>query len=57
MADFDNKTCTRLEVHDLTEKKTLFVKSVWEPNSFSLEISDGHQAWTFEGVFSTLHVH
>jgi len=60
MADFDNKTCARLEVqeelHDLTVRKTLFVKSVREPaisspTSFSLAISDGHQGWTFEGDF------
>ncbi len=63
MAEFDNKTCARLEVqeelHDLTVKKTLFVKSVWEPTSppptsFSLAISDGRQAWTFEGVLFPL---
>lgn len=60
MAEFDNKTCARLEVyedhHDLTVKKTLFVKSVWEPTSssptsFSPAVSDGHQGWTFEGGF------
>jgi len=63
MAEFDNKTCARLEVqeelHGLTVKKTLFVKSVWKPassppTSFSLAISDGRQAWTFEGVLFPL---
>ncbi|KAG0612438.1 hypothetical protein M758_6G027700 [Ceratodon purpureus] len=53
-----NKTCARLEVHeglhDSTVKKTLFVKSTWEPTkafptSFSLAVTDGCQAWTFEG--------
>ena len=56
-----NKTCARLEVHeglhDSTVKKTLFVKSTWEPTkafptSFSLAVTDGCQAWTFEGDFS-----
>lgn len=58
MAGLDNGTCIRLEVLEeldmSTVKRTLFVKSVWEPTrlsptSFSLAISDGHRAWTFEG--------
>lgn len=56
MAEFDNKTCTRLEVQEGTgnEKKVIFVKSEWkptrsEPTSFDLSVSDGLRAWRFEG--------
>lgn len=56
MAEFDNKTCARLEVHEgIDNVKLLFVKSEWkparsEPTSFSLAISDGLWAWKFEGT-------
>jgi hypothetical protein len=56
MAEFDNKTCTRLEVQEGTgnEKKVIFVKSEWkptrsEPMSFDLAVSDGLRAWRFDG--------
>jgi len=59
MAEFDNKTCARLEVHEgidtnVLVKKLLFVQSECKPTrseatSFSLAISDGLGAWRFEG--------
>ncbi|XP_024395185.1 DNA repair protein XRCC4 [Physcomitrium patens] len=58
MAEFDNKTCTRLEVQECIENrnlnKSLFVKSEWKPTrldpmSFFLFVSDGQRAWTFDG--------
>ncbi|KAG0586106.1 hypothetical protein KC19_2G064800 [Ceratodon purpureus] len=52
MAEFDNKTCAKLEVQEGIEdgvKKLLFVKSEWNPTSFELAVSDGLRAWRFEG--------
>jgi hypothetical protein len=31
--------------------KVLFVKGTWNPTTFSLALSDGLQAWIFEGMY------
>lgn len=50
----DRETCTKLVVEVKWEgavgHKVLFVKGTWNPTTFSLALSDGLQAWIFEGM-------
>jgi hypothetical protein len=51
----DRETCTKLVVEVKWEgavgHKVLFVKGTWNPTTFSLALSDGLQAWIFEGMY------
>jgi hypothetical protein len=56
----DRETCTKLVVEVKWEgavgHKVLFVKGTWNPTTFSLALSDGLQAWTFEGMYVCTYV-
>jgi hypothetical protein len=56
----DKETCTKLVVEVKWEgavgHKVLFVKGTWNPTTFSLALSDGLQAWIFEGMYVCMYV-